>query len=318
MARPLRIEYPGAVYHIMTRGNNRQKIFKDDGDRKSYLERLVYYCRLKEVDLLCYCLQSNHIHLLLGTPKGNLSKFMQPFQTSYTVYFNRRHGRTGHVFEQRYKALVVDKDNYLLQVSRYIHLNPVEARVVQRPQDYPWSSYRGHLGEKCIDGLMTSTVLEQMGGSPRAQIERYRAFVEEGGPRDGVRLWLPTIKQSIVGGADFAERVLKETKKQEEAKRNYTLNDVEKAVCRVNKIGAEDLQRPLRSAVVKRAREVYMYVARRQTQASLREIADRLGVRDISTVSHGERRVASQLKQNDVGMRELKRCLQKVYSLIQA
>ena len=114
MARPLRIEYPGAVYHVVCRGNNRQNVFEDDRDRKRYLEKLAQYCELKEVSLLCYCLLSNHIHLLLETPQGNLSKMMQPFQTSYTLYFNRRHGRSGHVFEQRYKAFLVDKDNYLL------------------------------------------------------------------------------------------------------------------------------------------------------------------------------------------------------------
>ena len=121
MARPIRIEYPGAVYHIITRGNNRQFVFRDDQDRRTYLEKLALYCEEKEVHLLSYCLLTNHVHLLLKTPKGNLSRMMQPFQTSYTIYFNKRHRRSGHVFEQRYKALVVDKDNYLLQVSRYIH-----------------------------------------------------------------------------------------------------------------------------------------------------------------------------------------------------
>jgi REP element-mobilizing transposase RayT len=107
MSRPLRIEYPGAVYHVLCRGNNRQKIFRDDLDCRRYLEKLVHYCELKEVLLLGYCLLSNHIHLLVETPLGNLSKMMQAFQTSYTLYFNRRHGRSGHVFEQRYKALLV-------------------------------------------------------------------------------------------------------------------------------------------------------------------------------------------------------------------
>src|SRR6266849_5355747 len=112
MARPLRIEYPGAVYHVITRGNNRQAIFTDDRDRTTYLQKLGHYCKEKEVHLLCYCLLSSHVHLLLETPWGTLSKLMQPLQTSYTLYFNRCHRRTGHVFAQRYKALVVDRDNY--------------------------------------------------------------------------------------------------------------------------------------------------------------------------------------------------------------
>ena len=160
MARPVRIEYPGAVYHVICRGNNRQAVFRDDQDRKRYLEKLSFYCEQKGVDLLCYCLLTNHVHLLLETPGGNLSKMMQPFQTSYTVFFNKRHGRTGHVFEQRYKALLVDKDNYLLEVSRYIHLNPVAVRIVGRPEEYRWSSYAAYLGGKGIVGLKCRTVLD--------------------------------------------------------------------------------------------------------------------------------------------------------------
>lgn len=121
MARPPRLEYPGAVCHVIARGNNRQAIFADDRDRTTYLQKLGHYCTEKEVNLLGYCLLSNHLHLLLETPQENLSKLMQPLQTSFTLSFNRRHRHTGHVFEQRYKALVVDRDNYLLHVSRYIH-----------------------------------------------------------------------------------------------------------------------------------------------------------------------------------------------------
>ena len=121
MAHPLRIEYPGAVYHVIARGNNRQALFADNRDRTTYLQKLVHYCTEKEVHLLGYCLLSNHLHLLLETPQGNLSKLMQPLQTSFTLSFKRRHRYSGHIFEQRYEALVVDRDNYLLHVSRYIH-----------------------------------------------------------------------------------------------------------------------------------------------------------------------------------------------------
>ncbi|MFQ5804753.1 MAG: transposase [Candidatus Methylomirabilales bacterium] len=158
MARPLRIEYPGAVCHVIVRGNNRQAIFRDDADRGFYLDKLRHYCAAKGVHLLCYCLLSNHVHLLVENLEGNLSKMMQAFQTSYTRYFNGRHGRTGHVFEQRYKALVVDRDTYLLQVSRYIHLNPVGAKAVRRPQDYRWSSYRAYLGDRGGQGLRREVI----------------------------------------------------------------------------------------------------------------------------------------------------------------
>jgi len=318
MARPLRIEYPGAVYHVLCRGNNRQKIFRDDLDRRRYLEKLFHYCELKEVSLLGYCLLSNHIHLLVETPQGNLSKMMQAFQTSYTLYLNRRHGRSGHVFEQRYKALLVDKDNYLLQVSRYIHRNPVEAKLVGRPQDYRWSSYGAYVSGKVVRRLTTSLVLEQLGGNRKEQIRNYREYVEsdQGGYLRGEPP--PTIKGMVIGDTEFAEQVLHKGREGVVRERGYTLGQVEQGVCRVARIEREELGRAQRKPAVKRARELFMYLGRRYTEASLREIADRLGVRDISTVSHGEKRVAKGLEESGPGARELKRSLEKIHSLIQA
>jgi putative transposase len=318
MSRPLRIEYPGAVYHLICRGNNRQEIFQDDLDRKRYLEKLIHYCELKEVSLLCYCLLSNHIHLLVQTPRGNLSKMMQPFQTSYTLYLNRRHRRSGHVFEQRYRALLVDKDNYLLQVSRYIHRNPVEAKLVERPQDYRWSSYGAYVSGKRVRGLTTWIVLEQLGGKQREQIRSYREYVEsapEGGTSEEPP---PTVKQVVIGDPEFAEQLFSERRVGVAMERTYTLSEVEEAVCQMMRIGRQELMRPQRTPAVKRARELFMYLGRRHTGASLREIADRLGVRDISTVSHGEKRVTNCLRGNSAEAKELKQVLNKTCSLIQA
>src|SRR6266850_2086759 len=241
MSRPLRIEYPGAVYHLICRGNNRQKIFQDDLDRKRYLEKLVHYCELKEVSLLCYCLFSNHIHLLVETRQGNLSKMMQPFQTSYTLYLNRRHRRSGHVFEQRYKALLVDRDNYLLQVSRDIHRNPVEAKLVEWPQDYRWSSYEAYVSGKRVRGLTTGIVLEQLGGKQSEQIRRYREYVEsaqEGGISEEPP---PTVKQVVIGDTEFAEQVFSERRVGVAGERTYTLSEVEEAVCQMMRIGRQEL-----------------------------------------------------------------------------
>jgi putative transposase len=318
MSRPLRIEYPGAVYHVLCRGNNRQKIFRDDLDRGRYLEKLVHYCELKEVSLLGYCLLSNHIHLLVETPQGNLSKMMQAFQTSYTLYFNRRHGRSGHVFEQRYKALLVDKDNYLLQVSRYIHCNPVAAKLVARPQDYRWSSYGAYVNGKGVRGLSTSLVLEQLGGKRKEQIRNYREYVESDPVGTVNQEPPPTVKQVVIGDTEFAEQVLNRRRGKVVTERGYTLGQVEQAVCRAARIEREELGRTQRRPAVKRARELFMYLGRHHTGASLREIADRIGVRDISTVSHGEKRVAKGLRESGSGAKELRRALDKTYSLIQA
>jgi len=319
MPRPIRIEYPGAVYHVITRGNNRQRIFKDDHDRSIYLEKLYFYCEEKEVKLLCYGLLSNHIHLLVETPQGNLSKMMQPLQTSYTVYFNRRHHHTGHVFEQRYKAFLVDKDNYLLEVSRYIHLNPVGAGVVKRPENYRWSSYRAYIKGQGVKGLDRGLILGQFGGRGRSRVTRYRDFVEGG--LQGSEKWseLPVIKQAFVGDEDFAEQATRRAKRASGIEGRYRLAEIVPVVCRVMGIDKEELRKITRESRIQEGREVLMYMARRYSESSLREITSCLGVRDLSTVSHGVRRAEERLRKEHAFCTLIDRVLKKLsYSRIQA
>jgi hypothetical protein len=243
---------------------------------------------------------------------------MQAFQTSYTVYFNKRHRRSGHVFEQRYKAFLVDRDNYLLQVSRYIHRNAVEAKLVNRPQDYRWSSYGAYVNGRGVRGLTTSIVLGQLGAKQREQIRNYRKYVESSTEGNVSEEPLPTIKQIVIGDEQFAEQVLRKRRPAIAIERSYTLTDVEEAVCHVAQIDRGDLARPQRTPVVNRARELFMYLARRHTDASLREVAQRLRVRDISTVGHGEKRITMSLQENDPTAKEVKRILNQAYSFIQA
>ena len=128
MARPLRTEYPGAWYHVTCRGNERRAIFGDDRDREIFLEIVDKTRELFGVEVHGYVLMENHVHLILMTPEGNLQKFMQRLNTSHTVSFNRRHRRSGHLFQGRYKAILIDADSYLLELSRYLHLNPVRVK----------------------------------------------------------------------------------------------------------------------------------------------------------------------------------------------
>lgn len=319
MARPVRIEYPGAVYHVICRGNNRQTIFKDDHDRTTYLEKLSAYCEQKEVELLCYCLLSNHVHLLLETPQANLSKLMQPFQTSYTLYFNRRHRHTGHVFEQRYKAFLVDRDNYLLQVSRYIHLNPVGAGIVERPQDYRWSSYKAYLREEKAGGLNRELILGQFEGKGWRCVSRYREFVQ--GDLGRKKEWskLPVLKQAFVGDEDFVEQAMKRAAKRPAIEGRYSLADIVRAVSKVAGLESEELRKASQRERVKRGRELLMYIARRYSSASLREIAGYLRARDISTVSHGVRRAEGLLGEDRDFQNGVDRALKSLgYSRIQA
>ena len=156
MSRPLRIEYPGAVYHVTSRGDARRPIFCDDKDRLLFLEVLASI--VSRFHWLChaYCLMNNHYHLIVETPEGNLSRGMRQLNGVYTQRFNRRHRKPGHVFQGRYKAIVVEKESYLLELCRYVVLNPVRAKAVETPEAWNWSSYRATAGSTDIPELSDS------------------------------------------------------------------------------------------------------------------------------------------------------------------
>ncbi len=206
MARPLRIEYAGAVYHVTSRGNARQKIYFDDADRELFLAKLSEATERYGFVVHAYCLMGNHYHLLVETPKPNLSLGMQRINGEYTQAFNRRHRRVGHLFQGRFKAIVVEKGSHLLELSRYVVLNPVRARMVKRPQDWPWSSYRATAGlGACPSFLTAGWILSQFGTDEGEACARYRRFVSE-----GLKTNLSPLKevegQIVLGGSGFAER----------------------------------------------------------------------------------------------------------------
>jgi REP element-mobilizing transposase RayT len=146
MARPLRLEFAGALYHVTSRGDRREDIYLDDDDRRSWLAVLGTVCGRFNWVVHAYCQMSNHYHLLVETPDGNLSRGMRQLNGLYTQGFNRKHGLVGHLFQGRYKAILVQKEGYLLELSRYVVLNPVRARIVDDPAEWPWSSLRAVLG----------------------------------------------------------------------------------------------------------------------------------------------------------------------------
>ena len=190
MARPLRIEYEGAVYHVTMRGNQQRAIFRCNQDRDRFLFKLAESLERYEVSLYLFCLMTNHVHLLLETPRGNLSRFMHRLQTAYTVYFNRRHQQSGHLMQGRFSASLVNEDEYILKLSRYVHLNPIfvgehkdksQKERVEVLRNYAWSSYRSYVGKvKPLDYVDYGPVLSMMGGLERKQASAYRRFVEGG------------------------------------------------------------------------------------------------------------------------------------------
>ena len=195
MARHLRVEFPGAIYHVAVRmlGNWKKEenlLFEDDADRERFLDRLADRVEQYNIRLYLYCLLTNHIHLVFETPEGNCSKFMQSLSTAYTVYFNLRHDRHGHLLDGRYKAKLVEGDQYLLALSRYVHLNPVHVGGMKnKPMDekirhlrqYRWSSYPSYIGKsKALDFVDYGPILGEMSGPRRERPKRYRQFVESG------------------------------------------------------------------------------------------------------------------------------------------
>lgn len=180
MARPLRIEFEGAVYHVTARGNERKKIFFAKGDYERFKEYLTVARERFGCFLHGYVLMGNHYHLILETPEGNLSRVMHYLNGSYTTYINTRRKRRGHLFQGRYKSILVDKDSYLMELSRYVHLNPVRAGIVQRPDEYAYSSYHGFVGRKKEPFLAVNPLLTMFSTKTVAARSRYREFVENG------------------------------------------------------------------------------------------------------------------------------------------
>lgn len=207
MARQLRIEFPGAVYHVTSRGNARADIFEDDSDRELFLK--IFGKVVKRFNWLChaYCLMGNHYHLLIETPEGNLSAGMRQVNGVYTQAFNRAHGRGGHVFQGRFKAVLVEKESHLLELCRYLVLNPVRAGMVDLPEQYPWSSYLATAGKAANPSFLTSEwLLGNFSSAVTESRRRYRQFVKDG-MSTVASPWEKLAGRIVLGTETFVERI---------------------------------------------------------------------------------------------------------------
>jgi REP element-mobilizing transposase RayT len=204
MARPLRLEFAGALYHVTSRGDGREAIFRGDGDRLVFFEVLGGVWERFNWVIHAYCLMTNHYHLLVETPDGNLAKGMRELNGVYTQRFNRIHRRVGHVFQGRYKAILVQKETYLLELARYVVLNPVRAHMVASAGDYPWSSYRAMTREDAApDWLETRAILAMFGQTEGQAIASYRNFVAAGTGEPSP--WENLKRQVFLGTDTFVE-----------------------------------------------------------------------------------------------------------------
>ena len=279
MSRPLRIEFPGAIYHVTARGDRREPIFEDVADRVNFL--LIIDLAMSRFDAvaLAYCLMGNHYHFVIHTRQANLSRLMRHINGVYTQTYNRRHHKVGHLFQGRFKAILVDQDAYLLEVCRYIDLNPVRARMVRQPGKWPWSSYLAHTQMQAVpDWLDTAAVYAHLLGRPartaadkKRAAMRYAQFVAEG--RD-VPLWDQALKgQIFLGNEKFVARMCALAEP-----RRASAKEVPRAQLRMTK--------RLIKEYVERFddRDEAIIAAYRQGQHTMTDIANTLGL-SISRVS---------------------------------
>jgi REP element-mobilizing transposase RayT len=206
MARPLRLELAGALYHVTSRGDGREDIFLSDEDRAAWLDTFAEVCRRFNWVCHAYCQMTNHYHVVIETPDVNLAAGMRQLNGVYTQHFNRRHQRVGHVFQGRYKAILVEKDSYLLELARYVVLNPLRAKMVRRLEQWPWSSYPATCGQTAVpDWLQVDFVLAQFSTVRARAISKYISFVHDGSKLPSV--WSRLQGQIYLGSEAFVNKM---------------------------------------------------------------------------------------------------------------
>ena len=316
MARPQRIEYAGAVYHVTARGNERRALFVDEGDRERFVRVLSESVASFEIRLYLFCLMTNHIHLVLETPRANLGRFMHRLQTAYTVYFNHRHARHGHLLQGRYGACLVERDAYLLRLSRYVHLNPVFTKVLRsRPlrerltflRQYRWSSYRSYIGkDRRLAWVDYTPILATVASHDSTPAETYRRFVEAGvAPIDAAFLEEAKASRLCLGSERFRariralyEKLLQKRPRTEDialrrAGTRLPLEQILQVVCQGLGIERASLLRRRRDA---RERAVASRLLCDYGGLTQREVAEVLGLRSGAAVSAQLHKLAEQVK----------------------
>ena len=214
MARPLRLELAGGVYHITSRGDRREAIYDNDEDRETWLEIFGNTCKRFKWRCHSYCLMDNHYHIVIETAEANLSKGMRQLNGVYTQYFNRKSGRAGHVFQGRYKGILVERDEYLLELARYVVLNPIRANMIKNIETWKWSSYQGMIGEKPAQlWLETGWTLGQFSKQRKRAIGKYIDFVREGIGLPSI--WTHLQNQIFLGSEKFINNKQKQINKKE-------------------------------------------------------------------------------------------------------
>jgi len=293
MARPLRITFPGAFYHVTSRGNEGKAVYKSKRDREKFIEYLESASQRYQAVIHAYCLMDNHYHLLVETPLGNLPQIMHHINGAYTTYFNLKRKRHGHLFQGRYKAILVDIDEYAKELSRYIHLNPVRAELVKTPEQYDWSSYKFYIGKQNPPKwLYRNFILGYFGTEISGAQKGYHRFVSALENSQDKSLLEEVVGSTLLGGAEFVA-LIKDTylarKKPDknvpaltELSEKAALKDIFDAV---ESVTDEDLSL---------ARNIKLYLVRRYTGEKLKDIGNHFGIGE-SGVSKAYRRIFEKI-----------------------
>jgi REP element-mobilizing transposase RayT len=300
MSRPLRIEYPGAWYHVMNRGRRSEIIFSEQKDYYRFIDLLEESCELWNIRISAYCLMPNHYHLLIQTPDGNLSRCMRHINAVYTQRYNRAHGCDGQLFRGRFKSILIDGDTYLLQLVRYIHRNPLRSNIISDLDDYKWSSHVGYISRAAKwNWLYKNFILSMLSSKKTDEIRSYRRFVRLNDSEEMIQVLESPRWPPFIGGTQFLDWIKAtffEKKREKEVPDSLylapSLSRIKAVVCDNYDIPEAILQEA-RRGVSNKPRDVTIYLARMLRQEGLREIGIKFGLNNYSSVSSAIERVKS-------------------------
>jgi REP element-mobilizing transposase RayT len=323
MARKNRVEFPGAFYHVFSRGNNKQVTFRDEQDFRMYLERLDRYRDRYNFILYAFVLMPNHIHFLLETGQMPLSKIMQGIQQSYTYYFHKRHKTVGHLFQGRYKAIICDRETYLLELVRYIHLNPVRKGLVALPENFLWSSHQSYIGNLYQPFVEKDFIFKIFSQDKSHAVKLYQQFIMEGMRKRHQDKFYDVIDQRFLGSQKFVEKIKQrieiQTKKEKEKKelvlqnvsliKKRNLSEILKVVSEMTSVSSDGILGKSRERSISYGRCIFAFVASRVVGINNSLVAHFLR-KDDSSITYMIRKAKCIIKYDPVAATQLKKIIQ--------
>jgi REP element-mobilizing transposase RayT len=298
MSRKPRVHFPGALYHVIARGNRLQQIFLDDADYRLYLRFLKAYKVRYRFSLYAYTLMPNHLHLLVEVGGTPLSRLMQSLQFRYTRNFNIKYRKWGHLFQSRYRAILCEKDSYFLELSAYIHLNPVRAGLVQGPEAYPWTSYSQYVKDGNEDGLTdVDFLLTQFSPDKALARQEYASFVHERISQGHRSDFYQLKHQNVLGSEKFVEHIRKSLNHETRYRYEITLGEIVNKVSAILGIPAGLFYTPSRSREGALGRAIAGYMARKLSGCQMKRVGEHFS-RDPAVISQGLKKLEQRLSED--------------------